>query len=109
MNIYDFLNNKNENVKITTENFNIVSILKAFNTLQNLNDKATIIIMSPTKFNELIILSKKDIFKQNNIYQKIIENKKIFNTNIKIDNEINENIIKVIGEKETIELFIGKF
>jgi hypothetical protein len=33
MNIYDFLNNKNENVKITTENFNIVSILKAFNTL----------------------------------------------------------------------------
>lgn len=109
MNIYDFLNNKNKNVKITTENFNIISLLNAFNTLQNLNDKATIIIMSPAKFNELMILAKKDIFKQNNIYQKIIENKKIFNTNIKIDNEINENIIKIIGKKEIIELFIGKF
>ena len=108
MTLYEFLNKKTDNIKITAQVFNIVSILKAFNTVQFNNDKVKNIYMSQEKFDELKHKAETNIFEQNNTYQKIVEEKKIFNTPIIIDDSIDKNIIKVIGEKTTVEMFIGQ-
>jgi hypothetical protein len=50
MTIYDFLSNKNESIKITANSFNVVALLKAFNTLENNHDKANSVMMHSTKF-----------------------------------------------------------
>ena len=106
MTLYEFLNNKTNTVKITAQTFNVVSMLKAFNTVQFNNDKVKNIFMSPEKFNELKHKAETDIFEQNNVYQKIIEEKRVFNTPIIIDEKMDDNIIRATGEKVTVEMFI---
>ena len=108
MNIYEFLNNKTENIKITSPNFNVIALVKAFNALESTGDKAEKVIISPCKLNELILKEKEDIFEENNIYTKIINKKEIFNVPIIVQNDIDENIIKIIGNNNIVELFIGK-
>ena len=107
MTIYEFLNHKTDAIKITAQAFNVVSMLKAFNTVQFNNDKVKNIFMSPEKFDELKHKAETNIFEQNNVYQKIIEEKKVFNTPIIIDEKIDDNIRKAVGEKVTVEMFIG--
>lgn len=50
MNGYEFLNNKNGNIKITADNFNVISLIKAFNTIEANNDNVIKVMLSPNKF-----------------------------------------------------------
>ena len=83
-------------------------MLKAFNTIELNKDKVKRVLMNEKSFDLLIDISKKDVL-ENNIYQKIIENKEIFNAEIIIDNTIEDNIIIFKGILNTVEMFIGKF
>lgn len=108
MNVYKFLSKKESCVKTTYPILNIISFVRVFNFIEARNDKIEEIRMNQIKFNELQKKMKKNIF-DNNAYKSIVQQKKIFNTPIIIDNEIQKQIIyfKSQSKINDVKLFIG--
>ena len=110
MNLYDFLNIKDDFIKINSNELNIVTLVKAFNAVELTGEQVGEIIMHPSRFLELQKKAKNDIFEGKNIYQKIIKENEIFGAQIILDNKIDSSIIQLNSTNripnKSVKLFI---
>lgn len=103
MTYYEFLNNKNDNIKLTTDNLNINTLLKIFNLIESKNDKVESINLTQENFNILLNEIQKDKFQGDELYKDIVDNNKLWGADIIINNNENKNIITFIGKKHIEE------
>jgi formylmethanofuran dehydrogenase subunit E len=110
MNLYEFLNIKDGFIKINSNKLNVATLVKAFNAVETAGNDVAEIVIHPTKFKELQEKIKEDIFEGENIYQKIIEQKKLFGAHISTCDKIDTNIIQLNGSQflpeKSVKLFI---
>jgi len=110
MNLYEFLNTKDGFMKMNSNELNIVTLIKAFNSIESTDEQVIEIILHPSKLALLQNKAKIDVFEGKNIYKKIIQEKTLFGAQIIIDENISPEIIQLNGKhrlpEKSIKLFI---
>jgi hypothetical protein len=112
MTYYEFLNNKNEHIKLVTDKLDINVLLKAFNSIEAKKDIVECIRLNKENFDILVNEIKKDKFEGEKLCQIISTQNKLWNADIIIDDNENTNIIIFIGKKHKndnlLQLFLIK-
>lgn len=110
MTIYEFMAKQEECHKLTFPKINAISLVNAFSLLEGVGDRATEVRMNQTLFSQFAC----NVFNQkstNSIYERVIRTMTFMNAKIIIDNDIEDHIVVVIGNKDdgmsTVKLFIG--
>jgi hypothetical protein len=96
---YEFMNTKDDFIKMSSHELSINVIAKAFNAIETKNDKVSQILISPKLFEKLKEEIIKDKFEGKKLYKTITNENKIFNAPIIIDNQQDINIITFFGTK----------
>lgn len=109
MNKYEFMFIKEEDtLKITSPTLSIVTLIRAFNLIEQQNDRVLQIKMKQDLFNKLKEKIKEDQF-QSNTYQKLVDNMSLLGASIIIDDNIQDKVVLLIGEKKhKVKIFIEK-
>lgn len=110
MNLYEFLNTKDGFMKMNSNELNIVTLIKAFNSVESTGEQVVELIIHPNKLILLQNKAKADVFEGKNIYKKIIQEKTLFGAKIIVDENITSEIIQLNGAthspEKSIKLFI---
>lgn len=109
MTIYEFMNNKDDSIKMVSSSLDIKTIIKAFNAIEVKNDKVSQILISENLFEKLKEEIKKDKFEGDKIYRIITKQNKLFNAQIIINNELPNEIVVFIGSKNNQENKLNLF
>ena len=111
MTLYEFLNIKTDEIKMTSDKLDINTLIKSFNAIETRKDKVFQIKMNFHRFNDLKEELQKDKFEGKELYRIATKNQMIFNTPIIIDESIENEIVIFIGTKSNhenkLKLFIN--
>lgn len=111
MTLYDFLNIKTDEIKMTSDKMDIHTLIKSFNAIETRKDKVFQIKMNSYRFNILKEELQKDKFEGKELYRIITKKQMIFNTSIVIDDSIENEIVIFVGTKNNhenkLKLFIN--
>lgn len=112
MNLYQFFNKKDGFIKINSNQLNIISFLKAFNAIEMNGNNVIEIIIHPYNLKKLYDKAKQDVFENNNLYKKLLENNEFLGAKIILDYNIQPQIIQFNGNQrlpqKSVKLFINQ-
>lgn len=112
MDIYDFINTKEECHKMTFPRLNATVLVNGCAFFGNIGDNVNEIRMNQELFSEFMC-NAFSVNVENSVYERTIRTMKFMNAQIVIDNDILDSIVVLKGQKDDgmsiLKIYIGTF